>query len=85
MRLERCPVCRARLREEPVCSRCGTGLSLPMRIAAQADALERRAIQELATGGLEAAEAAVSEALRLRRSPLSQAVSRFIAHVRAGR
>lgn len=76
-------MCRARLREESVCSRCSTDLSLPLRVAAHADALERQAIRELAAGALEAAEAAAVKALRLRCSPLSRALPEFIAHIKA--
>lgn len=48
----RCPVCSARFRGSATCSRCGTDLSLPMRIAARALAIRRAAREALLAGDL---------------------------------
>ncbi len=48
--MERCPVCRARFRDEAVCYRCGADLSALLVIEAEAAALEREAVALLAAG-----------------------------------
>jgi hypothetical protein len=46
----RCPVCQARFRGVPVCSRCGADLSRLMQIAAEAWRLRQAARGALAAG-----------------------------------
>ena len=48
--MERCPVCRARFRDEAVCYRCGADLSVLLAIEAEAAELEREAVTLLAAG-----------------------------------
>jgi predicted amidophosphoribosyltransferase len=46
----RCPVCQARFRGVPVCSRCGADLSRPMQISAEAWRLREAARGAIAAG-----------------------------------
>jgi Tfp pilus assembly protein PilF len=77
--MERCPTCQARLREEPVCARCRTDLSLPLAAEAQAYAKLHRAVARLGEGDTTAAREALEESLRLKRSPLAVALRGFLA------
>jgi hypothetical protein len=76
--MERCPVCRARLRGEWLCPRCGSDLSLPVKIAQRVRQLEQRAVMRLAVGDKERAEAALLEASRLQSTQLARALLRFL-------
>lgn len=51
----KCPVCQARFRGQPVCSRCSTDLSMLMRISARAWAARQRARVALRGGDLSSA------------------------------
>lgn len=75
--MERCPVCRARFKEEPVCYRCGADLSALLAIEAEADALEQRAIAGLEAGQPLEARQAAEQALMLQYRPLAAAVQDF--------
>jgi hypothetical protein len=76
--MERCPTCQARLREPPVCSRCGTDLSLPLAAEAKAAAKLRLAVARLAEGDIPMARQAVEESMRLKRGPLAAALRGFL-------
>ncbi len=81
--MERCPVCRARTKEErPDCYRCGADLSTLRRLMNEAEALERKAVRLLAENDLQGAETACKEALRLRKTPFGCALLGFIDHSR---
>ncbi len=75
--MERCPVCRARFKEEPVCYRCGADLSALLAIEAEATAWEREAVALLAAGEWIRARRAADRVLALRRSPLAVAARDF--------
>jgi hypothetical protein len=75
--MERCPVCRAPFKNDPVCYRCGADLSPLLAIEAEAGALERRAVLLLGTGELLEARRASEDALTLQYSPLAFAVRDF--------
>lgn len=75
--MERCPVCRARFKEEPVCYRCGADLSALLAIEAEAAALEQRAIAWLEAGQPWAARRTAEQVLALQYSPLAAAVQGF--------
>lgn len=51
----KCPVCQARFRGQPVCSRCSTDLAALMRLSARAWAARQRARAVLRAGDLPAA------------------------------
>ena len=75
--MERCPVCRARFREEPVCYRCGADLSALLAIEAEATAWEREAVALLVAGEWIEARRAADRVLVLRHSPLAVAARDF--------
>lgn len=77
--MERCPTCQARLREEPVCARCRTDLSLPLAAEAQAGAKLHQAVARLGEGDTAAARHALEESLRLKRTPLAVLLQGFLA------
>ena len=78
--MERCPNCRARLKGDSVCHRCGCDLTDVLRIEARAQALERLAVQCLAWD-LKAATDLVERSLKLQRRPLALALRGFIKHL----
>jgi predicted amidophosphoribosyltransferase len=75
--MERCPVCRARLKEEAACPRCGADLSALLAIEAEATAWEREAVTLLAAGAWIEARRAAELALALRHSPLASVARDF--------
>ena len=75
--MERCPVCRARFRDEAVCYRCGADLSVLLAIEAEATELEREAVTLLAAGQWIEARQVANRALALQYSPLAFAVRDF--------
>lgn len=64
----RCPVCRARFRDSATCSRCGTDLSMLMRLAARAHIARERCRLALEQGDLADALRCAREAEALQRS-----------------
>jgi len=77
--MERCPVCQARLKQDPACPRCRTDLSRLLTIEEQADAWLRQAFTELAAGRKAQAKHAVEASLRLKRGPLASHLRAFLA------
>jgi len=75
--MERCPVCRARFRDEAVCYRCGADLSVLLAIEAEAAELEREAMTLLAAGQWIEARQAANRVLALQYSPLAAAARDF--------
>jgi len=75
--MERCPVCRARFRDEAVCYRCGADLSVLLAIEAEATELEREAVTLLVAGQWIEARQAANRALALQYSPLAAAARDF--------
>lgn len=75
--MERCPVCRARCKGDPVCYRCGADLSPLLAIEAESAALERRAVLLLQAGELLEARRTAERVLALQYSPLACVVRDF--------
>jgi uncharacterized metal-binding protein len=75
--MERCPVCRARCKGDPVCYRCGADLSPLLAIEAESAALERRAVFLLQAGELLEARRTADRVLALQYSPLACVVRDF--------
>ena len=75
--MERCPICRARFKDEPICYRCGADLTALLAIEAEAAALERQAVALTTTGQWLDAYQTAAQALALRHSPLAFAVREF--------
>ncbi|CAM2068128.1 hypothetical protein SCOR_22360 [Sulfidibacter corallicola] len=80
--LECCPVCRAKVRGDRTCARCGAELGLLIQVGEMAASLERAAVQALVAGDLDEAESALVQAARLRVSPFGQALLAFVAELR---
>ncbi len=78
--LPRCPICRARLRENATCPRCGSDLSLLERIAHEASNLEQEAVAHLLRSEWAQATAVLAEVQRLRASELSGQLLAFAEH-----
>jgi len=76
--MERCPVCRARLKGEWLCLRCGSDLSLPLKIEQRVRLLEQHAVMRIAEGEMDQAEQILDKALRLKASLLGQMLLRFV-------
>jgi hypothetical protein len=75
--MERCPICRARFKDELVCHRCGADLTVLFGIETQATALERQAVGLLGAGDLIEARHVAGQVLQLKHSPLARAVLGF--------
>ena len=84
MSLARCPACRARLLDEPICPRCSCDLSLVRRAEAQAQAWVARALQAWARGDLPQARACARAALLLEHDPLAKVVLQSLDPQRIG-
>jgi hypothetical protein len=75
--MERCPVCRARFKEEPVCYRCGADLEPLLAIETQASGLEKQAVTLLGAGQWFEARQTAERVLALQYSPLAAAARDF--------
>lgn len=74
MSLERCPACRSRLADEPLCPRCGCDLTLVRRADSQSRRLFGQALQAWADGDKQQAQDLVQAGLQLKHEPLAAAV-----------
>ena len=72
----RCPGCRARMQDSPVCARCGCDLTLARRAQARARRLIARAVQAWAEADSEQARSRACDALALDCRPMAQALLR---------
>ena len=77
--MERCPVCKAKFKDDPVCYRCGTDLSTLLRIERQAERLEQRAVACYGAGHLSEAQHVAKQCLALQRSSLRGWLVAFLA------
>ncbi len=66
--MERCPVCKARFKDDPICYRCGADLAILLRIERQAELLEQRAVALYGAGALGQARWVAEQAVALKRS-----------------
>jgi hypothetical protein len=80
--MERCPVCRARFKGDPVCRRCNADLAPLLAIEASAESYARRAISDLATGDIAAAGEAANRACALHFTLFGEALRDFISSLR---
>lgn len=76
--MERCPLCKARLRAKTICNRCEADLSLVQAIESEAEQLAARAIRNMLAGEMEAACRQASVACDLHATPFHRALSGFI-------
>lgn len=82
--MERCPNCRARLRDEPQCRRCGMDLEPLWAAEAGAAAWLRQALALLTGGRDEEAGQALRQSLRLCHDPLAAQLLDLLAHEAKG-
>ena len=80
----RCPGCRARLGDGPVCARCGCDLGLVRRARAQAMRHLALALRELDAEDIDAARAHAQAAVALDRSPPARALLQALSAVSTG-
>jgi Tfp pilus assembly protein PilF len=76
--MERCPICKARLKKVRTCSRCGTDLSSALNIEYQSEILLNNALKQLENGNLSAAKQAVEQSIQLKSELLGLALRGFI-------
>jgi hypothetical protein len=80
--MQRCPICRARLNGQSLCPRCGSDLSLPLKIQQRVQRLERDAVKRIAADEPARAEALLVEALRLQPTALARVLLGFVREQR---
>ncbi len=76
--MERCPLCKARLRAQTTCNRCEADLSLLQAIESDADQQAVRAVHSLLAGEKEVASRQASAARDLHGTTFHHALSGFI-------
>lgn len=76
--MERCPVCRARLKERQVCHRCGTDLTLAIAMEKKAEVFFKQALVRLQNSDVLAAKMAMKNALLFHKKPLYKNFSGFV-------
>ncbi len=82
--MERCPVCRARLKDNAICHRCESDLSQLKALIIHVNELERQAVQEFVAENYDVAVDKLTMAIQLKPnafsvSLLGYAQSRLIA------
>jgi hypothetical protein len=80
--MERCPVCRARVRDSSPCPRCGADLTTVLGIEVRRQTLEREAVHRLKRGDLSGASDLVARAQHLQRTSLNLLLPSFIQYLR---
>jgi len=76
--MERCPVCRARLKERQECRRCGTELSLAIAMEKKAEIFFKQAVVCLQNSDILAAKVAAQSAVLIHKKPLYLQFSDFV-------
>lgn len=77
--MERCPVCRARIKESETCRRCGADLSLLLQLDAWVQRYEQCAVRAVADGDFATAKRCCQRALRLNSRTFSKVLLGFIS------
>lgn len=76
--LERCPICRARLKQQDTCRRCGADLSRLLVLSQEAYACYINSINLLSQGHVKAAHRAAQRSMQLKAEPLYKVWLSFI-------
>lgn len=79
--MQRCPICRARLRGANICPRCGADLTVAQRTSQSARIHQAKAFALLADGKYQQAKKFFIQANRLKKDELMPYLSRFIGDV----
>lgn len=82
--MERCPLCKARLRDKTICNRCEADLGLLQTIEFQAERLALRAVNKLLAGEMASARRQADAACNLHTTPFHHALTGFIKTTMAG-
>lgn len=82
--MERCPLCKARLRTKTTCNRCEADLNLVLAIESEAKQQAVRAVHNLLVGNLEATSSLAASACDLHTTPFHHALSGFIETMGGG-
>jgi hypothetical protein len=77
--MERCPLCKARLRDRTICNRCEADLGLLQAIESKAERLAQRAVCSLLAGETAAALRQAAAAYELHATPFHHALAGFIS------
>ncbi|PIE64364.1 MAG: hypothetical protein CSA26_08375 [Desulfobacterales bacterium] len=75
--MEKCPHCRARLREERTCPRCRTDLTLALDIETEARIMAGQAVTSLASGDAAAAAKYAEKSKKLHNTLFSRVLLEF--------
>lgn len=78
--MERCPICKARVKENSTCNRCGTDLSKLLTIESQAANLCDQAIKLLINNKIDQAQIAVKQSLQLKHTQIALTLHGFIQY-----
>ena len=81
--MKRCPACRAQLKGQTQCRRCGSDLTLALQAEAAAKQWTQRAVHCFSEGALDDADAALDQALMLHQTPLALALRPFFRRHKA--
>lgn len=73
--MDRCPACRARMLNQPVCPRCACDFSLALDAHALARQHLAAAVRAIAAGDRDAARQSLAQSLALKRSEISQVLA----------
>jgi hypothetical protein len=76
--MERCPICKARIKENTTCNRCGTDLSRLLTIESQAAHFCNQAIKLLINNKIDQAQIAVKQSLQLKNTQIALTLYGFI-------
>lgn len=76
--MERCPLCKARLRAQNICNRCEADLGLLQAIESEAEQQAVRAIHNLLSKKLDAANSLAAAACDLHATTFHRALAGFI-------
>jgi len=76
--MERCPICRARLKGISICPRCTTDLSLPLTAEQQADNLCFKSLMLLEAGQLGEAIEVIEQSIQFKNNPLALQLRGFL-------
>lgn len=76
--MERCPVCRARFKGDPLCRRCRAELGPLLAIENDAEHYARQAVRDLSAGDLAAARRAAEKACALYLTPFNRTLRDYI-------
>ncbi len=78
MNMDRCPHCKARIKEQPICRRCGADLSPLLLIETQAGEYARRCVQSLLAGNMQEAEDCIAAAVLLHATDCNRVLQGFV-------